>query len=167
MTAGGVAAPGGVPAAVESPLLPIGAVAQRLGVSTRTLRYYEELGLVAPSGRTKGGSRRYAEADVERVQHIRELQQVLGFNLDEIAEILGAEARLAELRTEYKAGVSPKRQTTIIYEAMELNARLQQQVDDKIGVLEGFRAELRATARRYRDVATERGIPLPDSVPHP
>jgi len=146
----------------ETPtLLPIGEVAQRLGVSTRTLRYYEELGLVAPSGRTKGGSRRYAEPDVEKVQHVRELQQVLGFNLDEIAEIVSAEDHLAELRTEYKRGVSPKRQATIIHEAMAINARLQQHVDDKIGVLEGFRAELRATARRYRDVATERGIPLP------
>ena len=142
-------------------LLPIGEVAQRLGVSTRTLRYYEELGLVVPTGRTKGGSRRYAEADVEKVQHVRELQQVLGFNLDEISEIVGAEDRLAQLRTEYRAGASPKRQDTILHEAMAINARLQQQVDDKIGVLEGFRAELRATARRYRDVATERGIPLP------
>ena len=147
----------------ETPsLLPIGEVAQRLGVSTRTLRYYEELGLVAPTGRTKGGSRRYAEPDVERVQHVRELQQVLGFNLDEISEIVGAEDRLAELRTEYRAGVSPKRQATILHEAMAINARLQRRVADKIGVLEGFRAELRATASRYRDVATERGIPLPE-----
>jgi len=147
-------------------LLPIGEVAQRLGVSTRTLRYYEELGLVAPSGRTKGGSRRYAEQDVERVQHIRELQQVLGFNLDEIRDIVGAQDRLAELRTEYRRGVSAKRQATIIHEAMDINARLQRRVDDKIGVLEGFRAELRATARRYRDVATERGIALPADARH-
>jgi len=73
MTAGSIGAPGAAPT-----LLPIGEAATRLGVSTRTLRYYEELGLVAPSGRTQGGSRRYAEPDVERVQHVRELQQVLG-----------------------------------------------------------------------------------------
>lgn len=142
-------------------LLRIGEVAERLGVSTRTLRYYEELGLVVPSGRSPGGSRRYADTDLERVQHIRELQQVLGFNLDEIHEIVGAEDRLAELKSEYTSTASARRQATILHEAMALNDRLQKQVADKIGVLEGFRAELRSKARRYREVAAERGIPLP------
>jgi DNA-binding transcriptional MerR regulator len=142
-------------------LLRIGEVAEQLGVSTRTLRYYEELGLVHPSGRSPGGSRRYGEADLERVQHVRDLQQVLGFNLDEIREIVGAEDRLSELRTEYRKGVSARRQDTILREAMALNKRLQQKVADKIGVLEGFRAELRAKARRYREVAEERGVTLP------
>jgi len=141
-----------------APLLRIGEVAEHLGVSTRTLRYYEELGLVHPSGRSPGGSRRYGEDDLERLRHIRDLQQVLGFNLDEIHEIVGAEDRLAELRTEYRKGVSARRQATILREAMALNKRLQRQVADKIGVLEGFRAELRAKARRYREVAEERGI---------
>jgi len=141
-------------------LVGIGEVAERLGVSTRTLRYYEELGLVEPTGRTPGGSRRYGEADLDRVQHIRDLQQVLGFNLDEIREIVGAEDRLDELRTEYKKGVSAGREETILREAMALNKRLQSQVADKIGVLEGFKAELRAKARRYREVADERGITL-------
>ncbi len=62
-------------------LLKIGTVATRLGISERTLRYYEEVGLLAPHLRRPGGCRRYGTADVERVQRIRELQSLMGFNL--------------------------------------------------------------------------------------
>ena len=54
----------------------IGEVAQRAGVTTRTLRYYQELGLLSPSGASPGGSRRYSEADVNRLLRILELRNV-------------------------------------------------------------------------------------------
>src|SRR5581483_11375829 len=114
----------------------IGEIAEELGVSTRTLRYYEELGLVRPSEYSKGGSRRYLDADRERILRIRELQAVMGFNLQEIREILHADDRLAELRSEYARGVSPKRHRDILVEAARLNARTQEQVLAKIGVLQ-------------------------------
>ena len=60
----------------------IGEIADAAGVSTRTLRYYEELGLVSPSGHSPGGARRYSDADLARVLRIRELQDLVGFNLD-------------------------------------------------------------------------------------
>jgi DNA-binding transcriptional MerR regulator len=62
----------------------IGEVAEAAGVSTRTLRYYEELGLVSPSGHSPGGARRYSDADLARVLRIRELQHLVGFNLEAI-----------------------------------------------------------------------------------
>jgi DNA-binding transcriptional MerR regulator len=138
--------------------LRIGEVARRLGVSTRTLRYYEELGLVAPSDRSPGGSRRYAEVDVERIVHIRELQQVLGFDLDQIGQMLEAEDRLDVLRTEYRNGPSAKRQAAILQECVDLNQRLQALVGRKMGQLEGMLAELKAKARRYEEVAAEKGL---------
>ena len=54
-------------------LVGIGAAALRAGVSERALRYYQELGLLTPSGCTPGGMRRYSEADLARVARIREL----------------------------------------------------------------------------------------------
>src|SRR5437660_6702189 len=66
----------------------IGEVAAQLGVSPRTLRYYEELGLLRPSSKTAGGARRYSEAEVERLLRIRDLQELLGFNLEEIRVVL-------------------------------------------------------------------------------
>lgn len=76
-------------------LVSIGAAAVALGVSERALRYYQQLGLIS-CGRTPGGTRRYSEADLARVARIRELQSLLGLELDEIALVLANDDRLAE-----------------------------------------------------------------------
>jgi DNA-binding transcriptional MerR regulator len=65
----------------------IGGVADRLGVSTRTIKYYEELGLVSPENRSPGGFRLYSAADVERLQRILRLKG-MGFSLAAIREFL-------------------------------------------------------------------------------
>ena len=142
----------------------IGVVAERAGVTTRTLRYYEELGLVRPSGYSQGGSRRYEESDLARILRIRELQSVMGFDLDEIGEILGAEDRLAELQQEYHRGVSAARRADILLEAARLNARTRAKVEAKIAVLGTFKAELEATAQRYVAFALEHDIPMPPEL---
>jgi MerR family transcriptional regulator, repressor of the yfmOP operon len=142
----------------------IGEVAESVGVSTRTLRYYEELGLVAPSGYSTGGSRRYSESDIQRVLRVRELQAIMGFNLDEIREILRAEDHLSELRTEYRKGVTAKRAALIITDAARLNSRMQEQVLAKIAILGAFQTELEDKAQRYRAEAATRGITLPAYV---
>ena len=58
-------------------LLRISEAAALAGVSPRTLRYYQELGLLTPTGTTAGGARRYSEGDLGRVLRIRELQQLV------------------------------------------------------------------------------------------
>jgi MerR family transcriptional regulator, repressor of the yfmOP operon len=142
----------------------IGEIAEELGVSTRTLRYYEELGLLTPSERSSGGTRRYGDDDRQRLLRIRELQAIMGFNLEEIREILYADDRLAELAGEYKRGVSPKRHRAILVEAARLNARTQEQVLAKLAILQAFQAELEAKASRYAERATELGIDLAAEV---
>lgn len=66
----------------------IGEVAERTGLSLRTIRYYEEVGLVVPSARSQGGFRLYAEPDVQRLEVIKRMKP-LGFQLDEMRELLG------------------------------------------------------------------------------
>ena len=139
---------------------PIGKVAETIGVTTRTLRYYEEFGLVTPSVRSTGGSRRYTEADVARVLRIRELQAVMGFNLEEIRELLVTTDRIDSLRAEYRAGVSEDRTLEIVAEAARLNARTQEQVLAKIGLLQAYLAELETDAEKYTAFARERGLDL-------
>lgn len=73
----------------------IGEVAGRLGLSLRTVRYYEEVGLVVPSGRTEGGFRLYTEDDIERLALVRQLKP-LDFTLDELRTLLELRDRLAE-----------------------------------------------------------------------
>ena len=88
-------------AAETGPLLGIGAAAARAGVSERALRYYQQLGLIVPACTTPGGLRRYSPDDIARVERIRELQSLLGLNLDEIAIVLGNEDRMAQIRRTY------------------------------------------------------------------
>ena len=136
--------------------LRIGEVALRAGVSTRTLRYYEELGLLQPSGRSTGGARRYSEADAERLRRIRELQELMGLGLDEIRTILQAEDRLQALRVEYRAGdVAASRRQQIVREAIDINTKLRERVAARVAAMEQFLEELEGKARRYREVLGE------------
>ena len=67
----------------------IGEVAERIGLSLRTIRYYEEVGLAVPSARSEGGFRLYVEDDVERLRVIMQMKP-LGFSLEEMRELLDA-----------------------------------------------------------------------------
>lgn len=67
--------------------LKVAAVARRTGVSVRTLHYYEEIGLLSPTGRTPAGHRLYTRSNVERLQQIRSMQQ-LGMSLSQIHDCL-------------------------------------------------------------------------------
>ncbi len=66
----------------------IGEVAEQTSLSLRTIRYYEEMGLVTPSARTNGGFRLYSDTDVARLMLIRRMKP-LDFSLDEMREVLG------------------------------------------------------------------------------
>ncbi len=66
----------------------IGELAGKAGLNPKTLRYYEEIGLLPPARRSGSGYRQYAPADVERLEFIRTAQS-LGLTLEEIKEILG------------------------------------------------------------------------------
>ncbi len=87
----------------------IGELAERTGLSLRTIRHYDEVGLLPATGRTNGGFRVYSEDDLERLTVIKAMKP-LGFSLEEMAEILSilpalesagtsqeVQARLAEI----------------------------------------------------------------------
>jgi DNA-binding transcriptional MerR regulator len=145
----------------------IGEAARRAGVTTRTLRYYQELGLLQPSGSTPGGNRLYSDDDVERLRRILELRDVMGFDLDRIRLFLGSEDRLAEMRAEVQRGASNTRRGELVAEAFDLNRRMQEEIAQKQGVLAGVLAELRAKAVRYRETAAELGVDLDAGAPTP
>jgi MerR family transcriptional regulator, repressor of the yfmOP operon len=132
--------------------------ATRAGVSARTLRYYEELGLLTPSLYTAGGERRYTLDDLDRLKRILELREVLGMNLDEIREFLTLETRLDELRASYRAskGATTKKaraaQKATLEEALVLNESLAEQISAKLARMDGFRAKLLSDAQRCREL---------------
>jgi MerR family transcriptional regulator, repressor of the yfmOP operon len=143
--------PPAAPAEGRERLLGIGAAAQRAGVSERALRYYQQLGLITPSGRTPGGLRRYSPDDLARVRRIRQLQSVLGLNLDEIAVVLRNEDRLAEIRLAFHGQpLSGDERRKLMQECLSLHQHLRTTVDAKRTALESMLADLDEKIDRVR-----------------
>lgn len=105
--------------------LRIGEVAKLAGTTPRTIRYYEEIGLLpAAGGRAPGAHRTYAEADVERLTELLRLKALLGLSLEELKELVEAEGARAELRREWQSGVDdPVRRRQILDESLTYTAR--------------------------------------------
>jgi DNA-binding transcriptional MerR regulator len=145
----------------DGPLLGIGAAAQRLGVSERALRYYQQLGLLVPASTTPGGQRRFSPADLARVERIRELQTLLGLNLDEIAVVLRNEDRMAEIRLSWhdeRTSAEERRQLT--RECVVLQEGLRATVEAKRAALDGFLADLDSRIGRGRAFLAEQDEPV-------
>jgi DNA-binding transcriptional MerR regulator len=133
------------------------------GVSPRTLRYYEELGLLTPSLYTPGGERRYTQDDLTQLRRILELREALGMNLDEIKEFLSFETRLDALRSDYRAkkdATSPRARTeqqATLREALVLIESLAEQLNAKLARMDAFRTKLTGDAQRCRELLSELG----------
>ncbi|HXW78915.1 MAG TPA: MerR family transcriptional regulator [Acidimicrobiales bacterium] len=134
-------------------LLSIGAAASVLGISERSLRYYQQLGLITPCGRTPGGMRRYSEADLARVARIRELQTLLGLNLDEISVVLHNDDRMAEIREAYHdERTGAEQRAELARECLVLQQQLRATVEQKREALDRFLADVDARIGRIRAV---------------
>jgi MerR family transcriptional regulator, repressor of the yfmOP operon len=133
-------------------LLGIGAASARVGVTERALRYYQQLGLLTPAECTTGGMRRYSEDDLARVERIRQLQTLLGLDLDEVASVLRSEDRLAEIkRTWSDDGTSDSERLAMALESLQLLQDLRAKVKAKQRAINGFLADLDARIGRSAD----------------
>jgi MerR family transcriptional regulator, repressor of the yfmOP operon len=134
--------------------LKIGEVAKLAGTTPRTIRYYEEIGLLpAASGREPGAHRTYAEADVERLADLLRLKDLLGVSLEELKQLVEAEDARAALRREWRGGVEdPVRRRQILEQSLELSGRqleLLRRRQDEIAKLE---TELLSRRKRVREL---------------
>jgi DNA-binding transcriptional MerR regulator len=137
--------------------LRIGEVAKLTGTTPRTIRYYEEIGLLpASSDREPGSHRTYEEADVERLAEVLRLKSLLGLPLEELKQLASAEEARDALRREWRGGVEdPVRRREILDEALGHIARqleLLRRRRDEIAKLE---AELLARRRRIRTLSRD------------
>jgi DNA-binding transcriptional MerR regulator len=142
--------------------LQIGEVAERTGVTQRTLRFYEEKGLLRPPGRMDGGFRLYSEEDVKRVEQIRRLQDLLGVTLAEIKEMVEAQGMLREIKARYRpdAGVAEKRrqldaavevtnrQYAIVSQKAVQLAELKAQLEERLKIFDRWSKELDEMERK-------------------
>ncbi|MGH2964037.1 MAG: MerR family transcriptional regulator [Solirubrobacterales bacterium] len=133
--------------------LRIGEVAELTGTTPRTIRYYEELGLLPVAlGREPGSHRLYEQVDVERLRDVLRLKELLGMSLEELRELAAVEVARASLRREWDQGIEdPARRREVLTEALgyverQLELARRRRVD--VTKLEG---ELRAKRDRLRD----------------
>ncbi len=98
--------------------LRIGEIAERSGLTPRTIRYYEELGLLPRGDRELGKHRVYTEADVERVLELKRLRDLLGLSLDELHSMVDAEDVRADIRRRFEETDSPDEQRSLLDQAL-------------------------------------------------
>ena len=125
-------------------------VATRTGLTKRTLRYYEEVGLLPPTGRTEGNYRLYSEDDVQHLERIKRLRDLLGFSLAEIREILDAEDERGQIKVAYRQETEAAAKVAQLDRADELIQRQLQLIEQKIDGLEQMRASLLAKLERHK-----------------
>lgn len=126
------------PPTAEPGLLRIQEVASELGLTTRSIRYYEELGLLSPAARSDGAYRLYDPSDVERLRFIKGLRDDAGFSLAEISQLLEDEAARVRSREAYRHTVDPIERRAIVVDSLARVARQQRTLRDKIGRLEAM-----------------------------
>ncbi|HTZ87404.1 MAG TPA: MerR family transcriptional regulator [Solirubrobacteraceae bacterium] len=132
--------------------LRIGDVAKAVGTTPRTIRYYEEIGLLpeAPA-RPSGRHRLYTEAEVERLRELMRLKDLLGLSLEELKTLLSAEEARAEVRAQLRReDVAPERRRELLEEALGHIDRQLKLVRKRAGELQKLEDELSETRKRAR-----------------
>jgi MerR family transcriptional regulator, repressor of the yfmOP operon len=121
--------------------LRIGEVAKETGVTPRTLRYWEEIGLLRPVAHRESGERLYSVAERERVTHIRELQDLLGLTLAEIHDVLASEDALERARRAARADAPTPKRLALLADAIDANGRLVDRINERLARIVAFRDE--------------------------
>lgn len=130
--------------------LQIGEVAEKLGLTQRALRYYEERGLIPSPSRMSGGFRLYTPDEVTRIERILRLKNVLGFSLEAIKRIFDVEEQKEQLRDEYRqhpTEATHRRKLEGLIDSTEEQVTI---INSRILALEQMRAELEVKLEGYR-----------------
>jgi DNA-binding transcriptional MerR regulator len=130
-------------------------ISTRTGLTKRTLRYYEEIGLLDPPTRTEGGYRLYSEADIHRVEAIKRLRNLLGFSLAEIRDLVCADEERARVRDAWRRDDAPAARLQRLEEAEALVRGQLILVEEKLAGLKDMRATLRERLDRYDTLRTQ------------
>ena len=129
----------------------IGGVAERLGVSTRTIKYYEELGLVSPENRSPGGFRLYSASDVERLQRILRLKG-MGFSLAAIREFLSVRDAAQEATRERVLAETTEHLKAREREVEERIAKTREDLKSAEALREELRRDISLCEARMREL---------------
>ena len=130
--------------AVNARHMQIGEAADRVGLSIRTIRHYEDAGLVVPSARSEGGFRLYTEADLDRLRVIKRMKP-LGFTLDEMRDLLTILDGLAAAEGAEREALLDR--LTMFHTAAQNRVGA---LREQLTTAEGFAQQIRDHISRYR-----------------
>src|SRR5579859_525570 len=122
-------------------MLRIGDVADATGLTQRAIRYYEEIGLLAPTDRRTGANRRYDQPDLERLALIKRLREDVGLTLAEIRTFLEIEELRRVLQSEYHASDDPAAQLAVLDRAEPVVRRRMAMLERKLTLVADLRRE--------------------------
>jgi len=141
-------------------LLRIGEVAEATGTTPRTIRYYEEIGLLPEAeDRVSGKRRHYTEADVERLRELIRLRELLNLSLDELKRLVEAETARAGLRERWQHTDDPGEQRQILEQSLVHIGEQLGLVRSRQAELARLEEELTARQRRVRSLLRARRAP--------
>ncbi|MGI8926388.1 MAG: MerR family transcriptional regulator [Tepidiformaceae bacterium] len=139
------------PTPTVAPYLQIGEAAERARLTQRTLRYYEEKGLLQPPTRMDGGFRLYSPEDMERVERIKELKDLLGFSLADIKGMVEAEDVKAQVRAEWRSDADAAEKAARINRAREATLQQLALLDAKVERMSAMRTHLAERLAKYEE----------------
>ena len=132
--------------------LQIGEAAEQAEVTQRTLRYYEEKGLLPPPTRMEGGFRLYSPEDMERIERVKQLRDLLGFSLADIKEMLHAEITKEQIRAEWRKDADSDEKAEKIQHAREVTIQQLALIDQKLAKMQTMRGSLGERLTRFDEL---------------
>ena len=131
----------------DGPLLRIQEVADKVGLTARSIRYYEEVGLLEPAARSEGAYRLYDADDVARLEFIKGLRDDAGFSLAEIGQLLEDETARAANRTRFRESRTPAERREVLLDGV---ARIDRQVATLRAKIDRLQSMIQAAADRRK-----------------
>jgi len=129
--------------------LQIGEAADRAQLTQRTLRYYEEKGLLHPPTRMDGGFRLYSSEDMERIDRIRQLKDLLGFSLADIKEMLESDDVRLQIRAEWRRDADTAEKAAKMRQSRGVTLQQLNLLDQKMAKMSEMRTTLAERLQKY------------------
>jgi len=117
-------------------------VAKECGLTKRSIRYYEEIGLLFPPERSEGGFRLYSDKHIERLKQIMNVRDVLGFTLQEVQEYISIDMAFEEHRQQYRELFDENQKREKLIEVERILSQQLEMIDQKLKKMSDIRNDM-------------------------
>ena len=152
------------PATSSERLLHIQEAAEEIGLTPRSIRYYEERGLLRPAGRSGGDYRLYDASDLEQLRFIKGLRDDAGLSIADISQVVEDEESRRRTRAALELTDDPAERRRILLERLASLERLHGHLDAKLARLQAMFEDVEARRRRVHDLLSASNLELAASL---